>query len=82
TRVARAARSVHRRERRKLHRIACRSTGSVRLDESDARGRDVGFIEAHGTGTPTGDPVELAALSAVYGAGRAGDPCAVGSVKP
>ncbi len=31
----------------------------------------VGYIEAHGTGTPTGDPVELAALSAVYGAGRA-----------
>ena len=31
---------------------------------------------------PTGDPVEVAALSAVYGAGRAADPCAIGSVKP
>ncbi|PRC50146.1 hypothetical protein C6A85_71010, partial [Mycobacterium sp. ITM-2017-0098] len=43
---------------------------------ADVAPASVGFIEAHGTGTPTGDPVELAALSAVYGAGRAGDPCA------
>jgi 6-methylsalicylic acid synthase len=43
----------------------------------------VDFIEAHGTGTPTGDPVELNALAAVYGAARpAENPCAVGSVKP
>jgi 6-methylsalicylic acid synthase len=43
----------------------------------------VDFIEAHGTGTPTGDPVELNALAAVYGAARpAENPAAVGSVKP
>jgi len=43
----------------------------------------VDFIEAHGTGTPTGDPVELNALAAVYGAARPVEkPCAVGSVKP
>ncbi|GJF17870.1 polyketide synthase [Mycolicibacterium cyprinidarum] len=42
----------------------------------------VGYIEAHGTGTPTGDPVEVGALSAVYGKGRAAKPCAIGSVKP
>jgi acyl transferase domain-containing protein/NADPH:quinone reductase-like Zn-dependent oxidoreductase/thioester reductase-like protein/SAM-dependent methyltransferase/NADP-dependent 3-hydroxy acid dehydrogenase YdfG len=28
---------------------------------------DVSFIEAHGTGTPVGDPVELQAISKVYG---------------
>lgn len=39
----------------------------------------VGMIEAHGTGTPTGDPLEFAALSAVYGGGD--HPCALGSVK-
>lgn len=41
-----------------------------------------GYSEAHGTGTRAGDPVELAALGAVLGAGRRGDdPCWVGSVK-
>ena len=40
------------------------------------------YIELHGTGTPTGDPVEAAALGAVFGAARpAGLPLRVGSVK-
>ncbi|MGV0745737.1 type I polyketide synthase [Mycolicibacterium sp. XJ870] len=43
----------------------------------------IGYIEAHGTGTPTGDPTEVDALAEVYGAGRpAADPCRIGSVKP
>jgi 6-methylsalicylic acid synthase len=43
----------------------------------------VGFIEAHGTGTPTGDPTEVRALGSVYGVGRPADaPCPIGSVKP
>jgi acyl transferase domain-containing protein/acyl carrier protein len=41
----------------------------------------VGYIEAHGTGTPVGDPIEFAALSRVYGAGQAGKRCALGSLK-
>jgi epothilone polyketide synthase D len=42
----------------------------------------VDYIEAHGTGTPAGDPVELDALGAVVGAERVGPaPCLVGSVK-
>jgi len=42
----------------------------------------VGYVELHGTGTQAGDPVEAAALGAVYGAGRAaGERLAVGSVK-
>ena len=40
---------------------------------------DVRMIEAHGTGTPVGDPTEFASLSTVYGAGT--EPCALGSVK-
>ncbi|MGE2834988.1 beta-ketoacyl synthase N-terminal-like domain-containing protein [Mycobacterium sp. SMC-4] len=57
-----------------LFRRACDSAG-VSPDSVD-------YIEAHGTGTPTGDPIEVAALSAVYGVGRGDRPCAIGSVKP
>ncbi|MFI9011480.1 type I polyketide synthase [Actinosynnema sp. NPDC053489] len=41
---------------------------------------EVAFVELHGTGTPTGDPVEAAALGAVLGTGRAA-PLPVGSAK-
>jgi acyl transferase domain-containing protein len=43
---------------------------------------EISYIEAHGTGTPLGDPIEFDALKAVYGKPRGdGLPCAVGSVK-
>jgi 6-methylsalicylic acid synthase len=58
-----------------MFRRACESAGVAPAS--------VGFIEAHGTGTPTGDPTEVRALSSVYGAGRSADsPCRIGSVKP
>ncbi|HEY3685973.1 MAG TPA: beta-ketoacyl synthase N-terminal-like domain-containing protein [Streptosporangiaceae bacterium] len=43
----------------------------------------VTYVEAHGTATPIGDPIEVAALTEVFGAasGRRGH-CALGSVKP
>jgi acyl transferase domain-containing protein len=40
----------------------------------------VNYIEAHGTGTPVGDPIEVAALSQAYGAGGKGF-CGIGSIK-
>ena len=42
----------------------------------------VDYLEAHGTGTKLGDPVEIAAAASVYGRGRNGErPLLVGSVK-
>ena len=50
------------------------------LKAAGAQPDDVGYIEAHGTGTPLGDPIELGALSAVFAKGRQ-SPLMVGSVK-
>lgn len=40
----------------------------------------IGFVEGHGTATPLGDPIEVEALSRVWGSGRASR-CMLGSVK-
>lgn len=42
---------------------------------------DVDYIEAHGTGTSVGDPVELQALADVIGPRASDDRCLVGSIK-
>ncbi|WP_089156249.1 SDR family NAD(P)-dependent oxidoreductase [Micromonospora sp. NBS 11-29] len=52
------------------------------LRSSDTDPATVNVIEAHGTGTELGDPVEVAALEDTYGRGvAAGVPCSLGSVK-
>jgi acyl transferase domain-containing protein/NAD(P)-dependent dehydrogenase (short-subunit alcohol dehydrogenase family) len=52
-----------------------RALAVANLDPSD-----IDYIEAHGTGTPLGDPIELRALGNVF-CGRRGRPLVVGSVK-
>ena len=41
---------------------------------------DVGYVEAHGTATPLGDPIEVAALQQAY-EGAEHSPCRIGSIK-
>ncbi|MBW9154571.1 non-ribosomal peptide synthetase/type I polyketide synthase [Clostridium estertheticum] len=44
---------------------------------------DIGYMEAHGTGTAVGDPIEANAIGNVIKVGRENKPdCIIGSVKP
>jgi acyl transferase domain-containing protein len=56
------------------------------LSDAQIAPGDVSFIETHGTGTSLGDPIEVEALNAVYGApvathAAANGVCALGAVK-
>ncbi|OBI81017.1 type I polyketide synthase [Mycobacterium sp. 1245805.9] len=52
------------------------------LARAGVEGRDVDYLEAHGTGTSLGDPIEVQAAAAVYGAGREPNrPLLIGSAK-
>ncbi len=52
------------------------------LSRAGLTGGDVDYLEAHGTGTPLGDPIEVQAAAAAYGAGRdSGRPLLMGTAK-
>ena len=44
--------------------------------------REISYVEAHGTATEVGDPMEVAALTSAFGATEAKQYCVLGSVKP
>ena len=52
------------------------------LRKAGVKPSEVGYLEAHGTGTSLGDPIEARALASVFAQGRSADnPLVVGSVK-
>ncbi|KAM3115390.1 amino acid adenylation domain-containing protein [Phormidesmis sp. 146-33] len=52
------------------------------LSQSGVQPAQISYVEAQGTGTPIGDPIEVRALAAVLGEGRSGEtPLFLGSVK-
>src|SRR5215470_17129485 len=49
---------------------------------SGVEARSIGYVECHGTATPLGDPIEIAALTKAFQASTSDRQfCAVGSVK-
>ncbi|MBF9068418.1 type I polyketide synthase [Streptacidiphilus fuscans] len=52
------------------------------LADANVTGADIDYLEAHGTGTALGDPIELNAAWSAFGGGREpGRPLLIGSVK-
>ncbi|WP_291412724.1 type I polyketide synthase [Actinophytocola sp.] len=52
------------------------------LAQADVDPRTISYVEAHGTATPLGDPIEMAALTRVYARGTDDrEWCGIGSVK-
>ena len=52
------------------------------LAQAGIQPHEIDYLEAHGTGTEVGDPIELEAAASAYGKGRAADhPLLIGSVK-
>ncbi|HEX6160649.1 MAG TPA: SDR family NAD(P)-dependent oxidoreductase, partial [Thermoanaerobaculia bacterium] len=56
------------------------------LQKADVAPQSIGYIEAHGTGTELGDPIEISGLTNAFSAFQSPDPaeaqsCAVGSIK-
>jgi polyketide synthase PksN len=52
------------------------------MDRARVKAKDISYIEAHGTGTSLGDPIEIAGLSKAFELdGKEGQWCSVGSLK-
>ena len=64
------------------HAPALEQVMETALSEAGVLPSEVDYLEAHGTGTAVGDPIELDAVASVYGRGREADrPLLIGSVK-
>lgn len=54
---------------------------SMAIADAHVAAADIGYIEAHGTATPLGDPIEIDGLNIAFGAQQQRQYCALGSVK-
>lgn len=64
------------------HEPALEKVIETALSQAGVRASDVDYLEAHGTGTAVGDPIEINAVARVYRKNRSSDrPLLVGSVK-
>ena len=64
------------------NRLAQQALLEAALAMAGVAASDIGYVECHGTATPLGDPIEVAALREVLLRDRAADrPLAIGSVK-
>lgn len=51
------------------------------MDDAGVSASDISYIEAHGTATPLGDPIEIEGLNLAFGQQERRQYCAIGSVK-
>lgn len=51
------------------------------ISDAGVNAQDISYIEAHGTGTPIGDPIEFEGLVDAFGYQNTNQFCAIGSVK-
>ena len=64
------------------HTPALEQVMETALSDAGVRASDVDYVEAHGTCTAVGDPIELEAVASVYASDRQADrPLLIGSVK-
>jgi len=54
---------------------------SMAIEDAGIAPEDIGYIEAHGTATPLGDPIEIDGLNMAFGEPYKKQYCAIGSVK-
>lgn len=54
---------------------------SKALTDAEVNPIDISYVEAHGTATPLGDPIEMKGLNLAFGQQQKSGYCAIGSVK-
>jgi amino acid adenylation domain-containing protein len=54
---------------------------AMAITDADIDPSTLSYIEAHGTGTPLGDPIEIEGLKQAFGEQNAQQYCAIGSIK-